>query len=385
MEVMLKEIGEIITGNTPSKKVKEFWDSNDICFIKPDIIAEFGLNEIDVSNEYISECARKRARIVSKGSVFVTCIGSIGKIGIVGEGEYAFNQQINAIVPNAKINPRYLAYNLLFNKQRLIAISNAPVVPIINKSQFGEFVVNIEPDINKQYRIVDILDKLSLIINNRKEELNQLDNIIKARFVEMFGDPILNNKGFPVYKMEEVVDFQGGSQPDKKYFEYEPTENNVRLIQIRDYKTDRFITYIPKKMAKRFCNVDDIMIGRYGPPIFQILQGIEGSFNVALMKAIPKMGNIEFVRWFLKQDCLLRYLEGMSKRTAGQDGIQMDKLKEYPFLMPPIEMQNEFEQLVKQVSKSKFITYYHLKSIYTKPQLCCKMVIVNDFLNTKRF
>ena len=355
MEVMLKEIGEIITGNTPSKNIKEFWDSNDICFIKPDIIADFVLNEIYVSNEYISECARKRARIVSKGAVFVTCIGSIGKIGIAGEGEYAFNQQINAIVPNSKINPRYLAYNLLFNKQRLIAVSNAPVVPIINKSQFGEFVVNIEQDISKQSRIVYILDKLSLIINNRKEELNQLDIIIKARFVELFGDPTLNNKGFPVYKMGEVVDFQGGSQPDKKYFEYEPTENNIRLIQIRDYKTDRFITYIPKKMAKRFCNVDDIMIGRYGPPIFQILQGIEGSFNVALMKAIPKMGNIEFVRWFLKQDCLLRYLEGMSKRTAGQDGIQMDKLKEYPFIMPPIEMQNEFEQLVKQVNKSKIV------------------------------
>ena len=64
MEVMLKEIGEIITGNTPSKNIKEFWDSNDICFIKPDIIADFVLNEIYVSNEYISECARKRARIV---------------------------------------------------------------------------------------------------------------------------------------------------------------------------------------------------------------------------------------------------------------------------------------------------------------------------------
>ena len=212
MEVMLKEIGEIITGNTPSKNIKEFWDSNDICFIKPDIIADFGLNEIGVSNEYISECARKRARIVSKGSVFVTCIGSIGKIGIAGEGEYAFNQQINAIVQNSKINPSYLAYNLLFNKQRLIAVSNAPVVPIINKSQFGEFVVNIEPDINKQYRIVDILDKLSLIINNRKEELNQLDNIIRARFVEMFGDPVSNNKKWIMNTFGEICRVRQGLQ-----------------------------------------------------------------------------------------------------------------------------------------------------------------------------
>ena len=106
-------------------------------------------------------------------------------------------------------------------------------------------------------------------------------------------------------------------------------------------------------MAKRFCTADDIMIGRYGPPIFQILQGIEGSFNVALMKAIPKTGNREFVRQFLKQDCLLEYLEGMSKRTAGQDGIQMDKLKAYPFPLPPIELQNQFATFVKEIDKSK--------------------------------
>ncbi|MDE6678985.1 MAG: restriction endonuclease subunit S, partial [Ruminococcus sp.] len=122
---------------------------------------------------------------------------------------------------------------------------------------------------------------------------------------------------------------------------------------IRDYKTDKYITYIPKVLAKRFCNADDIMIGRYGPPIFQILKGIEGSFNVALMKATPLMGNKEFIRYFLKQDCLLHYLESMSKRTAGQDGIQMDKLKAYPFPMPPIELQNQFADFVEQTEKTK--------------------------------
>ena len=207
--------------------------------------------------------------------------------------------------------------------------------------------------ITEQKKIVDTINKVDSLISLRKQQLTKLDELVKARFVELFGDPVLNQKGFPVYRMDEVVEFQGGSQPDKKYFEYEPTEDNIRLIQIRDYKTDKYITYIPKSMAKRFCTADDIMIGRYGPPIFQILQGIEGSFNVALMKATPKMGNREFVRQFLKQDCLLEYLEGLSKRTAGQDGIQMDKLKEYPFPIPPIELQEEFERFIKQTDKSK--------------------------------
>ena len=176
----------------------------------------------------------------------------------------------------------------------------------------------------------------------------------KSRFIELFGDPVINPKGFPCYTVGEVIDFQGGSQPDKKYFEYEASPDNIRLIQIRDYKSDKYITYIPKTMAKRFCTADDIMIGRYGPPIFQILKGIEGSFNVALMKATPKIGNREFVRQFLKQDCLLEYLEGLSKRTAGQDGIQMDKLKAYPFPYPPIELQEQFASFVEQTDKSKY-------------------------------
>ena len=175
----------------------------------------------------------------------------------------------------------------------------------------------------------------------------------KSRFVEMFGDPMTNSKGYPCYTVGDIIEFQGGSQPDKKYFEYVPSKDNIRLIQIRDYKNDKYITYIPRAMAKRFCTADDIMIGRYGPPIFQILKGIEGSFNVALMKATPKQGNREFIREFLKQDCLLEYLEGLSQRTAGQDGIQMDKLKAYPFPYPPIALQDRFAAFVAEVDKSK--------------------------------
>ena len=180
-----------------------------------------------------------------------------------------------------------------------------------------------------------------------------MDELVKSRFVELFGNPVINQKRFPVKQVGDVIDFIGGSQPPKNVFEYTPTEENIRLIQIRDYRTDKYKPYIPRKLAKRFCTADDIMIGRYGPPIFQILGGIEGSYNVALMKAVPKMGNREFIRWFLKQECLLHYLEGMSKRTAGQDGIQMDKLKKYPFPYPPIELQNQFANFAKQLDKSK--------------------------------
>lgn len=209
---------------------------------------------------------------------------------------------------------------------------------------------------DEQQEIVKKIQLVLDIISKRKDEISSLDDLIRARFVEMFGTPYVNEKGFPMLTVDDVIEFTGGAQPDKKYFEYEPTEDNIRLIQIRDYKTDNYITYIPKSMAKRFCEADDIMIGRYGPPIFQILKGIEGSYNVALMKATPKIGNKEFIRYFLKQECLFNYLDGLSQRTAGQSGIEMPALKAYPFPYPPIELQEQFEQFANQVDKSKFDT-----------------------------
>ncbi|MDE5562434.1 MAG: restriction endonuclease subunit S [Clostridiales bacterium] len=210
---------------------------------------------------------------------------------------------------------------------------------------------------------VVVLDQLNILIEKRKQQLEKLDLLVKSQFVKMFGHPQINENGYPMLTVDAVIDFQGGSQPDKSFFEYEKTENNVRLIQIRDYKSDRFVTYIPKNMVKRYCYANDIMIGRYGPPIFQILQGIEGAYNVALMKAIPKKGNKEFIRYFLKQDCLLNYLEGLSQRTAGQDGIQMDKLKQYPFPYPPIALQNKFANFVEQTNKSKITIKQSLEKL----------------------
>ena len=269
-------------------------------------------------------------------------------------GKFDAYQRTYIIEDNGS-NQLYMPYLYYFMEgyvEELRKLSIGGVIKYIKLGNLTEALIEL-PKIEDQRTIVDILNKSKRILSYHQQQLQKLDELVKARFVELFGDPILNQKQFPVYRMDEVVEFQGGSQPDKKFFEYEPTDDNIRLIQIRDYKTDKFITYIPRAMAKRFCTADDIMIGRYGPPIFQILQGIEGSFNVALMKATPKKGNKEFVRQFLKQECLLDYLEGMSKRTAGQDGIQMDKLKAYPFPLPPVELQNQFEKFVNQVDKSK--------------------------------
>ena len=85
-----------------------------------------------------------------------------------------------------------------------------------------------------------------------------------------------------------------------------------------------------------------------------ILGGIEGAYNVALMKAVPTAEfNVEYFRYFLKSEKLLHYLESFSQRTAGQDGIQIDKLNAYSCFVPPMELQILFAAFVEQTDKSK--------------------------------
>ena len=138
----------------------------------------------------------------------------------------------------------------------------------------------------------------------------------------------------------DVVEFSGGSQPPQKVFIYEEKKGYIRLIQTRDYRTNRYKTYIPEKDARKQCSENDIMIGRYGPPIFQIFRGLKGAYNVALIKATPTNKiNKEYCYYFLTRPELRSYLEGLSQRSGGQTGVEMDRLNEYPFPLPSLSEQ----------------------------------------------
>ncbi|MGS0497023.1 restriction endonuclease subunit S [Pseudoalteromonas mariniglutinosa] len=152
---------------------------------------------------------------------------------------------------------------------------------------------------------------------------------------------------WPVVKLGDLVKFIGGSQPPKSTFKYEPMEGYIRLLQIRDYKSNNNLTFIPESSTKKFCSKKDIMIGRYGPPVFQILRGLEGAYNVALMKAEPsKSVDRDYLFYFLKQDTLFRLIDGLSQRTAGQSGVDMDALKAYPMLLPPLDEQKRIAAIL---------------------------------------
>ncbi|WP_370816479.1 restriction endonuclease subunit S [Blautia sp.] len=365
MEVMMKELGEIITGNTPSKKTEAFWSSEDICFIKPDIIADDGINEIVDSNEYISEDARKKARVVGKNSIFITCIGSIGKIGIASDGEYAFNQQINAIIPNDRVQPKYLAYNLLFNKPRLVAIANAPVVPIINKSQFGEFTVNIETDIDRQCEIVDVLDKFTQIIQQRNKEISALDELIKARFVELFGNPEINDMHWDEHKLSDELSVIGGYAFKSDSFQ----EDGIPVLRIGNINAGVF-----RPINLVFWKKDDTLFKylMYPGDLVMSLTGTVGKDdygNVCILGSEYEMYYLNqrnaklelkdgldkyYLAELLKFPQIKKRLTGIS-RGVRQANISNKDILDLSVPIPPMKLQQQFADFVTQVDKSKVI------------------------------
>lgn len=151
-------------------------------------------------------------------------------------------------------------------------------------------------------------------------------------------------------QVKDICKFVGGSQPPKSEFIHEPKDGYVRLIQIRDRLNDNFITFIPEKSTSKFCEPEDILVGRYGPPIFQIFRGFKGAYNVAIMKAEPQNGvNREFLYYFLIQDAVFRYVDSMSARTAGQTGVELDSLYEYPVRLPDREGQQKIVDVLKSL------------------------------------
>lgn len=181
----LSEIGNISTGTTPSMKALSYYERDDIPFIKPSDLNEKGVAVIDKAEMFISEKARAVARIIPPNAVLVTCIGTIGKIGIA-KTESSCNQQINYIVPKDNINPIYLAYCLLLMKDILVSMANAPVVPIINKTQFSEFSIPIS-ELNQQNQFASFVDRVDQQKQTVQQSLEKLELMKKALMQEYFG------------------------------------------------------------------------------------------------------------------------------------------------------------------------------------------------------
>lgn len=144
-----------------------------------------------------------------------------------------------------------------------------------------------------------------------------------------------------------IFDIQGGTQPPKKVFVYEPRENYLRLLQIRDFGAKPLPTYIPYKSSLKTCSEEDILIARYGASIGRILTGMNGAYNVAMARVvIPTQIYRKYVFYILNSYYFQRPILGIER--SAQDGFNKDDLEEIEL---PVAPYNEQKRIVEKLEK----------------------------------
>ena len=317
------------------------------------IIRIQNLNNISAGYNYFDGDYDKLIE-VNSGDLLFSWSGTVGSSfgpHIWGREKGVLNQHIYKLSKKEAIDNKYAFYCLKkITREIEKSVVGAVGLVHVTKKSLVQFEIPLPPLLEQQRIVAKLdvafaeIDKAILYQQSKLKELKELEEKLLEKW--------FNNENYTTYRLDEICTFSGGSQPPKSEFEYQKDESNIRLIQIRDYKSDKHIVYIPRHRARRICDTTDIMIGRYGPPIFQILRGIEGAYNVALMKAIPKENILkDYLFYFLKNKKIQNYVIKKSTRAAGQSGVNKESLEPYPINLPPINTQKEIIRKCKILNK----------------------------------
>ena len=365
-----KDISKKISVGIATSTTKYIVDEKGIPLLRNQNIHE---NRIDIEDlQYISkEFAQKNSsKQIHEGDIISTRTGYVGRSAVVlpeMNGWQTFTTLI--ITPNIKIiTSSYLCIflNSRNAKKQYTFFQAGSSQQNLNAGEISNVLV-LFPPLPEQQQIASILSNVDHLIQNTEKLIEKTTRLKKGLMQKLltrgightkfkkvpwwFGKTIEIPEEWEDYRIGEIVKFEGGSQPERINFRFQPTKDYIRLIQIRDFKTDQYQTYIPINSTKKFFTKEDIMIGRYGPPNFQILRGLDGAYNVALIKAIPTKTTKNYLYYFLKQKTLFKIIDSLATRTAGQNGIELDILRRLPFPLPPKEEEQQIASILSNTDK----------------------------------
>lgn len=337
MMAKLGDICSIVSGTTPKSNRPEYWDG-DINWVTP---AELN-DDSDIINESQRKITEQAVQDSSlkpfpAGTVLLSSRAPIGKVAIAGVEMYC-NQGFKNLICSNRIYNRYLYHFLKNSTEYLNSLGRGATFKEISKS----IVENIEiplPPLDEQRRIAAMLDKVSGLIAKRREQLDKLDELVKARFVEMFGDPIKNEKGFPTITGQDFFKLSNGKfVPENKRF-----DNGVPA-----YGGNGISWYTDEILYHN----DTIVVGRVG---FQ-------SGNVHLAKGpLWITDNAMYISDYDSDKYDLRFLYALMEHinfTRFQDAGDLKKITQKPFMSmeyitPTLKQQQEYVVFVEQTEKSK--------------------------------
>lgn len=360
-KVKLGDICEVITGNTPLKKIEEYWNKDEVPFITPPELKYEGINYI-TPNIYVSKIGAKQGRIIPKNSICVCCIGSLGKLGILKEDAIT-NQQINSLTLKDKnVDLLYLYFYLKTIKNNLESIASSTTVKIINKSSFEKIEINL-PSLEIQKKLSKKLELLENNIQLRKSQLNSLNELSKSLFSRMFGDIKTNDKNWEIKKLGEVVQTQYGTSKKATSVVGEfpiLRMNNITYSGEMDYKDLKYIELSDSEKEKFLLKKGELLFNRTNS---KELVGKTGLFNLDIPMAFAgyliriKPSNLihsKFLLFFMNSEFMKKLLYNKAKNIVGMANINAKELEDFSIILPPIELQNKFAERIEKIEKLSF-------------------------------
>ncbi len=366
MKYKLEELCEFITDGT--HQTPEYCEEGGVIFLSSKDVTE---RKIDWDNvKHIPQSlheklyARLRPR---KNDILLAKNGTTGVAALVDRDEI-FDVYVSLAVlrPRDMVYPKYLLYaiNSPVAKRQFDAGLKGVGVPNLHLSVIRQTEINIE-EYEKQLEVCKVLDKVASVMDARKQELQKLDELIKARFVELFGDPASNPNGYPEKSLPEIAEYWNGLTYKPEDISEEGTivlrSSNIQNATLDFEDTVRVACKIG---ANKYVQDNDIlMCSRNGSARLvgkvALIKNLEEPMSFGAFMMIIRSEYYSYLMTYFQLPAFRAQITTGATTTINQiTGRMLDVVK---LPVPDLDTVSEFEKFVKQVDKSKFIVQKSLE------------------------
>ena len=300
-------------------------------------------------------------------TVLITCRGATcGNVHISRKKSYINGNAMALDDLNEEIcNKKYLYYYL--KNYDMNEVISGSAQPQITRQGLKRIIVKLY-NLDKQKEIVNILDRIQEIMDLRKKQIEEIEELIKSKFVEMFGN--IENTKYKVYKLDELTNLiTDGEHKRPNYMEKGIPFISVVNITTGELRFDdcKFVSEEDAYKFNKRCNPekDDILYTKVGATYGRsVIVNTNSKFtlyvSVCLIKPKKELINPIFLNYTMRQPYVKLQADKCIKGIGVPD-LHLIEIKNFNIIVPPIEKQNEFAKFVKQIDKQKFIIEKSLK------------------------
>lgn len=367
----LKNVCVVVSGTTPKSTDERYWNGTHV-WITPAELSEDSFIVTD-SERHITDEAIKATGLKSfpKGTVLLSSRAPIGKVAIAGCEMYC-NQGFKNLICSESIYNLYLYYFLKSKTAYLNSLGRGATFKEISKGIVEDISIPF-PVYSEQIRIAKQLQKISELISLKKGQYRYFDDIIRSRFIEMFGDSQSNPKGFPYKRINEFAKCIAGATPSTKRKEYWsngiiPWMSSGEVNYKRIWETEKRISQIG------YDSCSTKMIPAHTVVIAMAGQGrTRGTVAVAEIPLCTNQSLCSIITdGTVDTDYLFTYLQfqynnlrNISNGSSGRGGLNIKLIGQFAVLVPPLAIQQKFSNFLKEIDKSKLAVQKSLDELET--------------------